>query len=257
MRAIRLAFLTFVVAGSLAAQEPVPRAPRTPAPMMQAVTLDGTALLLDEQWRVVLEPFVIGRFTIGLTGSYTTKPEQEPSYYYPYPMPLAETQVWEPPYPCYPGGPCPSYPSITYKAWSLGLSARWYPASLSIGGERQQVGVYIGEFISYHKRELNYWPVYYRGPDDPMPLDTVLPPDTTVYPYPDPYPYPYPTEPWWTETLKGWEPGLELGVRLTARPHIVFDVGGWVRFVSIQDPTSSTKPGDLDARFVLGVGIGW
>jgi hypothetical protein len=253
MRVLRLTLLSLLVAGTLVAQAPRRYADREPLPLLQTVTFDAAAAL-QERWRVAMEPLIFGRFTVGLSGTFTTEPDLE----WPPPWPIPLMEAGSPTIPCYIDY-CPPYlgDAPRYRAWSMNLHARWYPAALSLGGDRQRVGVYVGEFLGYHERRITWRQTAYRTQYPPYtPVDTVIPPpDTLPQPY-DPYPYPIPGYSW-VQKLRGWEPGAEAGVRVMMGRHVVIDVGGWFRLATIEDPLSTTRPGDVDARFVAAVGIGW
>jgi hypothetical protein len=251
MRSVRPALLGLLVAGALSAQQPSrPSTPRQPLPVMQTVTFD-VAGALQQRWRLNLEPLVFGRFTVGLAASYTT---HAPDNWTGQPVPVLEG-TWVLPPCAYPGclGPPIAANSPPYRAWSFELSGRWYPAVLSIGSARQAVGLYIGEFVGYHRREITWRPIYYVYP--PLATDTVLPQPDTL-PGPGPVPYPQPGPPW-TQRLRGWEPGVEAGVRVVTARHVVIDVGGWFKLATLDDPLASVRPGHVDARLVVAVGAGW
>ncbi|MDP3774786.1 MAG: hypothetical protein Q8Q85_11030 [Gemmatimonadales bacterium] len=120
--------------------------------------------------------------------------------------------------------------------------------------------VYVGEFIGYHRRRVEQTIVYYYGcpyceSPPPLPPDSLLtpPPDSGYYP---PIYIP-PSVSRFTRNLRGWEPGVEIGVRLIPASPVFIDVGGWFKFVTVDDPMQRIRPGDVDSRFVVAVGIGW
>jgi len=55
----------------------------------------------------------------------------------------------------------------------------------------------------------------------------------------------------------GWEPGAEIGLRARALGPVFVDVGGWFKLVTVDDPTQRIRPGQLDSRLVVAVGVGW
>ncbi len=239
LRPTLAAVLAAAAAVPLAAQAPRPATTRSP--MLQSATFDVVAAF-DERWRMQLEPLVFGRFSIGLSGSYTT---QHDGFGYPYPLPAQD--------------PCPVNVLCTtggygngppYRAWSVDLSARWYPAALSLGGRRQAVAVYLGEFVGYHRRQYD-GPVYYGSCPvcaSPQPADTL------TNPPPPGSPLPYGGL---TRTITGLEPGLEAGLRVLPARHVVIDVGGRFRLATLEDPMQRLRPGDMDSRLVVAVGVGW
>lgn len=275
MRAFRPTLFSLFLATSLAAQTPTRQgAPTPPAAVTPRQTLSfDVAALVDDRARVGLEPLVFGRWTIGLGASYTrTAPEEG----FPYPVPLRDfgqrdvvTETTGPTVvviqrpPCILGYPCPdTYPfeRPKYRAWSLDLSARYYPPALSFSGPQQRLMVYVGEFIGYHRRRVEQNLIYYYGcpyceSPPPLPPDSLLtpPPDSGYYP---PIYIPPPVSRF-TQNLRGWEPGVEIGVRLIPASPVFIDVGGWFKLVTVDDPMQRIRPGDVDSRLVVAVGIGW
>jgi hypothetical protein len=116
--------------------------------------------------------------------------------------------------------------------WSLDLAVRNYPAALSFRDRRPQLTVYLGGFVGYDWGSLSY--VY--------PL--VLTPEG-------------PIQGGERQIHRGWEPGAEVGVRLKPLDPLFVDVGGWFKLVTVDDPTQRIRSGQLDARLVLAVGVGW
>jgi hypothetical protein len=251
MRSLRLAILPLLVATSLAAQAP-PTPAETSAPTAvlspRRTAFFDVAALVDDRQRFGLEPLVFGRWTVGLVGTHTRTTTASQAI--GYANPLANT---------IPTGLCtiegcpPYYGSgASYNAWSLDLAVRYYPAALSFNNARRRMMVYVGEFIGYHQRTVEQptyvYPLGAGG--HPVPMDSVV-----TYP---PTPYPggsySPTN---KSRLTGWEPGAEIGVRLIPLEPVFIDVGGWFRLVTIDDPMQSIRPGQLDSRLVVAVGIGW
>jgi len=170
--------------------------------------------------------------------------------------------------PCYDQFSCSGMDQAKYRAWSFELSARYYPAFLSFGNARQRVSVYLGEFVGWHQRRIEFTPYYYGGcgpydrcvaPAYPARADSTMPPpDTVIVPpvYPPYSPYPYPGTRV-VSRLDGWEPGVEVGMRVSALAHVFIDVGGWFKLVRIEDPLQRTRLGDVESKLVVAVGIGW
>lgn len=246
---IRVALLTLVTTTALDAQSAPSRARGAPLPLVQAVSIDVSAAL-DERWRLTVEPLVIGRFTLGLSGSRTTEIDQRtsPVIYETYAGGVMLDPRFAPP--CLPYSQCDPVPSgePTYRASSLALHVRWYPAALSRDGERQRFAVYIGEFLSREERRIT-WPQWISPPYYPP----GLPPDSIVIVIPRPQ-FPGPS---WVQRLRGWEPGAEIGARLMMGRHFLIDVGGTVRIATLDDPFSRRRPGQTDTRLVLAIGFGW
>ena len=245
MSCLRVTALSLVVGTMLGAQPAHAQPRREPLPLKQSLSFDLSAAL-DDRWRLSVEPLVIGRFTLGLSGSHTTgvdRPSQEIVY-----ETFALRRLDRSFAPCLPEyGSCYPFPDgePSYRASSLALHARWYPAALSRDGDRQAFAVYIGEFLSYEKRRIS-WPQWISPPYYP-------PTDSLVIVIPRP-PTPGPT---WVQHLHGWEPGAEIGARVMMGRHVLIDVGGTVRVATLEDPLARRRPGRTDARFVVAIGIGW
>lgn len=242
MSFFRIALLTAVSAPALAAQSGSPPARRDASPLLQTLTFDVSAAL-DERWRLTVEPLVFGRFTLGLSGSRTTQVDRPtPPVYYAMPIARrADLSIA----PCCPV--CDCYPSPdgeqSYRASSLSLHARWYPAALARDGERQRFAVYVGEFLSYEQRRIS-WPqwIYPPWPQDSLGIYTPGRPTPGTS---------------FVQRLHGWEPGAEVGARLMMGRRVLIDVGGIVRVATLDDPLSRRRPGETDARLVMAIGIGW
>lgn len=254
----RLAFLAILAPFTAGAQTTT--APRAVLPVAHTVAVDLRAAL-DQRWRLAIEPLVFGRFSLGLSGAFTTTADEEPFA----PMPLLEgfvgtRQMFAP---CLPDGYCPPVmmERQSYRATTLSLHTRWYPAFLSRRGDDQGYAVYLGEFLSLQDRRMR-WPSYIQPPigypDQPVPMtapdSSIIIPDPYPYPYPYPRPYPVPSS---AQRLRRIEPGAELGVRVMLGRRMLLDVGGIVRFVRIDDPMSARRPGDVESRLVTLLGVTW
>jgi hypothetical protein len=236
-----------VLAGPLAAQRVVrrtiPTFDRVP-PVMQTVTVD-LAQAAQEHYGIAVEPLVFGRFSLGLSGEYTTARDGE---WYPPPV------VYED---CPLDRLCSSYAAPPEggqsREWSFAIHGRWYPAMLTRSTARQSIAAYVGEFVGYRQRrvtDVNYYPC----------AACALPADSGSYPpsYPPTYPPTYP--PYGntvTTTISAWEPGAEAGVRIVAARHLVIDVGATARLVRLDDYRSSVRRGDVDSNLKVAIGIGW
>ena len=249
MRSLRLAVLPLLVATSLAAQAPEP-SNQTPTPAAAVAPLRtaffDVAALVGSRERFGLEPLVFGRWTVGLIGShYSTG---APGYYgNSIDVPdlgggSAPTIL------CIsPGCPVPTpATSSSYTAWSIDFAVRYYPAALSLRDPRRRLMVYIGEFVGYQWRTLTqnlYPPVA-------VPLTGSSPSPPCAYPGCS-------GSVTSSQRFTGWEPGAEIGVRLEPLGPLFVDVGGWFKIVGVDDPTQRVRPGHLDSRLVVAVGIGW
>jgi len=194
---------------------------------------------------VAVEALVIGRFTLGLSGSHTTEVDRSsPSIIYETFGRRTANLSLAPCPPCY--GPSDPFASgePTYRASSLALHARWYPAALSRDGDRQAFAVYIGEFLSYEKRRIA-WPQWSITPYVPADSFAMIPP------------WPPISGPAWVQHLRGWEPGAEIGARVMMGRHVLIDVGGTIRVTTLEDPLARRRPGGTDARFVVAIGVSW
>lgn len=247
MRALRLAVLPLLVATSLAAQAPPSSSGAVAPPAAVAPTRAAffdVAALVDSRQRFGLEPLVFGRWTVGLIGTHNSSSTTGPTIYYGLPVPQAAGG----PGACiYPG--CSPLPyGSSYEAWSLDLAVRYYPAVLSFSDPRRRLMIYIGEFVGYHRHTITQ-PMYVVPLAGPAIPDTLNPPPIGLNP-----PYDVPTD---RQRITGWEPGAEAGVRLIPLAPVFVDVGGWFKLVTIDDPTLRLRPGQVDARLVVAVGIGW
>jgi len=251
MRAIRLAVLPLLVATSLAAQAPEPSS-RTPTPVAAVAPLRTAffdlAALVGSRQRFGLEPLVFGRWAVGLVGShYSTG---SPTLDQPYPVTFAPNAGGTVVIDVCPIEGCPTIPtasaSSSYTAWSLDLAVRYYPAALSLSSPRQRLMVYVGEFVGYQWRTLNevlYPPV--AVPLEASSQAVACPAPGCSGPIVE------------RRHFTGVEPGAEVGVRVEPLGPLFVDVGGWFKLVTVDDPTQDARPGHLDARLVVAVGIGW
>ncbi len=237
MLALRSAVLSLLVATSLAAQ--TPPAPSDSAPAASVAprrsAFFDVAALVDNEQRFGFEPLVFGRWTIGLVRAHRGAQQSQTLY------PPIATIV-----PCTAPGCFPTTNSSGYSAWSLDLAVRYYPAFLSAIGPGHRLMVYAGEFVGYSRRTLTLrQPVVPAagGGANPTPPITGNPvsysPGAT------------------RQRFDGWEPGAEIGARIVPLGPLFVDVGGWFKLVTIDDPTQRLRPGQVDARLVAAVGIGW
>lgn len=263
-----LLLLASLAASPLAAQTSGLSA--APVPAARSLWFDAGALLGD-QLRFGVEAVPLGRVTAGLTigHSQTTHPRDEvfpPPYYYAADgtlLPQCDPRMLT--LCAYPYGYGVGEPGH-YRAWTFDLSARYYPAALSFRNGGARMLVYAGAHVGYHWRtwEERIWSYYCppgylcalpavpeAGTPLPSPADS-----TDVIPLYPPYAPPYVTSPV-RHTLKGLEPGLELGVRLLPAGPLFLEVGGRFRLVVIDDRLQRPRPGDVDARLVLAGGLAW
>jgi hypothetical protein len=249
LRQLRLAVLPLFVATSLAAQTPAEsNAPVTPvavAAPARTAFLDLAALVGDRQ-RFGLEPLVFGRWTVGLIGShYSTG---SPAYYGNGYVTLNVPGSTVPTILC-PMSGCPptgSGSTSSYTAWSLDFAVRYYPAALSLNDPHRRLMVYIGEFIGYQWRTLtqvSYPPVAVPAAGSSQAVPCAYPGCSGQVVQ--------------KQSFMGWEPGAEVGVRLEPLGPLFIDVGGWFKIVGVDDPTQRIRPGQLDSRLVVAVGVGW
>jgi hypothetical protein len=236
-------------------------AQRMPAPVRQSATID-IASAVEQRYRAMIEPLVFGRFSLGLSGEYTTEPNGSENYILYPAYGCTVDQLCAPLTPTGLSAPCCGYDYFygsgeKYRAWSFNLHARWYPEALSLRGDRQSAAVFVGEFIGYHQRRSRqavYYGCAYCG-DLPPPRDSGgVRPDSAGFVPPDPY---YGGPNIFTQKIKGWEPGVEFGVRVSPTRHMVMDVGGQFRLVRIEDYQSGLRPGDIDKRLLVTIGVGW
>jgi len=236
MRLLRSLLVPLCIAPALLAQTPA--APHQALPVTRGLSAD-LAAARDHVGRLLVEPLVFGRVSVGFNGSYSDHMETP---WYPVPILYGDP---------YPGAPCPpncySPPSEPdYQAWTLDLNVRWYPAALSVDQAQAKAMLYVGEFVGFTQRRAKFGGYYYCPVCAvPAPLDSGM-----VSPLP-----PGPTG--FTQTFEAVEPGVEAGVRVQAARHLFFDVGGRWRLVRVDDPYSLKRPGDVDPRLVVSAGLSW
>lgn len=248
MRIAPVFLLAATFASTLSAQRPLRAAPAgaAGASVLQTVTFD-IAGAFQERYRATTEALVFGRFSIGLSGEYTTHAENQ-DVYYPSPVMGCPIEML-----CASDVGLPNGPR--YRAWSFNVHGRWYPRVLSFDGVRQSASIYVGEFVGYHERRATTF-AYGCPYCEVQPADSVtLAPDSTVV-YP-PVPYPYPGGISFTQKLHGWEPGAEFGIRIKPARHVVIDMGGTFRLETLQDPQSAVRPGGVIKQLTVAVGVGW
>lgn len=238
MRALRLAVLPLLVATSLLAQVPATRSDSAPAAAVapRRSAFFDVAALVDNEQRFGIEPLIFGRWTIGLVGAHRGTRESQTVV---PPMGVIPMVI-----PCVSPGCGPYSSNSGTSDWSLDLAVRYYPAILSVSGPGHRLMPYVGEFIGYHQRTIT-------GSNYVVPLGQVPAAGATGS---------NPVMPWPItdrQRLTGWEPGAELGVRVSPLGPLFLDVGGWFKLVTIDDPTARLRPGQVDARLVASVGIGW
>jgi hypothetical protein len=245
--------ILLLAASALRAQEP-PRAPAVPT--APSVSFDVAALAKD-RFRGSIEAMALGRFTVGLSGSYSHTVDQN---FYAYPM---NRTLYDPYYCSIPE----SFSCVApywntpprYRAWALDLAIRYYPSVLSFQNGPSRMMVYVGEFVGYHWRTWNEQGIYYYAtylPDDAMPRVSS---DSVIPPYPDTMPR-YPI---WSgpnpirRTLNAIQPGVEFGVRLLPFSRLFIDVGGRFTLVTIEDPMQRVLKGNIESRLVVAGGLIW
>ena len=273
MRAVSLVVVPFLTAGTLAAQAPESRPrPLPPAPTFQSLWFDAGALL-EHQIRAGFEAVRLGRYTLGLSVTYDDRAQQQANDVYP--LGYAYPQTYMPvrdPVPC--GDPrflalCANPYEVDYefvprryRAWSVNLAARYYPAFFSFRNGPRQMMVYAGGFVGFHWRVTQEpQPFYYNPLVDtfPVPLAprdsvVVLPPDTLPGGIIAPLP------PWASSVrrvISGLEPGLEIGVRLLPFRRLFIEAGGRFTLVTLDDPRQRAQLGDVESRLVVAAGIAW
>jgi hypothetical protein len=273
MRVVSLVALPLLVAGALAAQAPAPRAqPEPPPPTNRSVWFDAGALL-DHQIRAGFEGVTLGRYTFGLAVTYDDRAHPRDDIYYPlgYAYPQTYLPVRDP-IPC--SDPrflalCANPYEVEYaffppryRAWSVNLAARYYPAFFSFRNGASRMMVYAGGFLGFHWRVVQQTqsPYYYNPLVDTVPIplaprDTVVtPPDTSgrgVYSPLPPWSYAV------RKTIAGLQPGLEIGVRLQPVGGLFLEAGGRFNLITIDDPMRRERLGDVESRLVIAAGFAW
>lgn len=243
MKPVRVLLLASCTAIPGLAQAPGAASPRAPMPLRPSASFDVAAALAD-RWRVSIEPLVVGRFTFGLSGAVTRTPDAADVITAPLYRPGSPLASY---IPCLPENVTYCYPvpagEPRYRATSLGFQVRWYPAALSRDLDGQRFGLYLGESLTYDVRRVR-WPEYIMPP--------IAVPDSGVVVI-----IPRPAMPVGTQHVRGWEPGAELGARLMLGKRVLLEVGGAMRWVTLNDPLEMRQPGSVAGRFNLALGVAW
>jgi hypothetical protein len=218
--ALRLAVLPLLVAASLAAQAP-PSTTEASTPVAAVSPVRGAffdlAALAGDRARLGFEPLKLGPWTIELVAAHSRTSTV-----------LMDTHPLLPP-----GTPGPIGSKVS-EGWSLDVAVRYYPAPFAVGGPHRGLSPYVGTFLGYHTRTVS------------IESDLTVIDGVTGLPVPSPI-----------QRLTGFEPGAEAGLRLSRLGPLFLDVGGWFQLVTIDDPTRSVRPGQMDVRLVAAVGLGW
>jgi len=143
------------------------------------------------------------------------------------------------------------------REYMVDLSARAYPLSLSSAQAGHRISGYVGGFLGFHRRELDetfQQPCVLEGGQIICPLagssgSSVIPCLIPCQPPPGPQIV--------RAISNGFEPGAELGVRVTPLGDLFFELGGWARVITFSDPTGRFEDGQVDARLTIAVGFGW
>lgn len=117
-------------------------------------------------------------------------------------------------------------------AWNLDLAVRYHALALPFNDPRRRLTMYLRGFVGYQWRSLKYVYPLALTPGGPIQGGE-------------------------RQIHRGWEPGAEAGVRLKPLEPLFVDMGGWFKLVTVDDPTQRIRPGQLDARLVAAVGVGW
>ena len=228
------------------------------APTMSSASLD-LAALSRHRIRGTVEATALGRITVGLSVSYTNRQDD-----------TVGTPIWR--YPTYgvddrmscvesfSGVGCVvPYPYVSqrdrYRDWTFDLALRYYPEFLSFRNRESRMLVYFGGFAGYHWRTWEEQQIY------PMYMSLAAP-DSILPPYPDTIPPSGPLPPIWPgglvrRSLRGLQPGVELGARLIPFGGLFVEVGGRFTLVTVDDPSRKARPGDVEPRLVVAAGFAW
>jgi len=203
-----------------------------------SVSLD-LAALADGELRASIQPLVVGRTALGVSLArwWGGAPV--------YPVPL-ETQLLAP------SAAATLHPAREYM---VDVSMRVYPLSLSSAKAGHRISGYVGGFLGFHRREFDQTVQYGCVAGEPIVCPLVGSSGGSAIPCLVPC-QPVPTQA--ARTISnGFEPGAEVGVRVTPLGDLFFEVGGWARVITFSDPTGRFEDGQLDSRLTLAVGLGW
>jgi len=220
-----------VASHTLAAQAPSIR---------HSASLD-LAALADGELHASIQPLVVGRSAFGV--SLARWWGGGPVYAVPLGAELVAPSVSVTPHPA--------------REYMVDLSARVYPLSLSSAQAGHRISGYLGGFLGFHRRELDetiQQPCVLEGGQIICPLagssgSSVIPCLIPCQPPPGPQIV--------HAISNGFEPGAELGVRVTPLGDLFFELGGWARMITFSDPTGRFEDGQVDARLTIAVGFGW
>lgn len=224
--------------------------PAEPVPAAHSLWFDAGALLND-QVRAGAEVLRLGRFTAGLAITYATKPHPRDQVYYPIPYAANGSPLPQ----CDPRMltlcAVPYYYGYAnadrYRAWAFDLAVRYYPEPLSFRNADTRLMLYAGAYAGYHWRRWDETPIYYAYMGGLRTDSTIPLPGYPIVPYPNTL----------RHTLKGLEPGLELGVRLLPVGPLFLEAGGRFTLAVVDDPMQRVQQGDVETRLVLTGGIAW
>jgi hypothetical protein len=243
-------------------------------PALHSLWFDGAALA-DDEIRGGVEALTLGRFTLGASIGYshTAHPRDlvPPIAYAATVTEAGANPVWCDAYAlmlCV--GPSYYGDAPRYRAWTAALTARFYPASFSFRNGASRMMVYAGAHAGYRWSTWDETVVYYctnfcladdyatagsapARPPRPSPADSVVVMPPIGYPYQPIMPGPNPIR----HSRGGFEPGLDVGVRLLPLGPLFVEVGGRFTLVTADDPMRRTRPGDVESRLVLAAGLAW
>ena len=266
--ALALAVLLGVSAAAAQAPASAPQGPPVAPP--HSLWFDAAALAHHEFLGGV-EAITIGRVTLGASIGYshTGHPQDQLAYPMGYSYPAdagALPPVWCDPRALMLCGNDYSYYGDTprYRAWTAAFTVRFYPASFAFRNGASRMMVYAGAHAGFRWSMWDESVVYYGCPNCVYPMDA---PPSGRAPRPTPAdsvlvmpPYRYPIIPGPNpihHSRGGFEPGLDVGVRLLPVGPLFLEVGGRFTLVTADDPMRRTAPGDVESRLVLAAGLAW
>lgn len=222
MRSLRLAGLALLFPTSLVAQLPTSSLALRATPRV-AFYLDGGGLEND-RIRAGVEMRIVRGWTLGFAMSQTR-------------ITRTTGNAWD-------------LVDTSYGASETDVALRCYPVRLVLPGGAHALQAYVAVLAAYGSYTSSAKLSGFRGN---------APRVTPIPDVPLPPPEPPPRYVIWQDASRGsgWQPGVEIGVRLSFSGPGFIDLGASVRHVAVARPALGLSVGDTETRLVAAVGVGW